>query len=159
MSKPSASKNKKRRERSGGAPRAHSTAVRPDSLTREPTPDSTYFYGTLMIGAFVYLCWGMVTELWAVGLIVFAALLALSVSVNAFRASMGHTLKGWKAAMARVALRWAGYHRGTDGKPLEEAKGKADARKMVIISTVVGVVIVAGLSFWLIPEMRDAVGL
>ena len=154
MSKPSASKNKKRRQKSSGAPRAHSTAVKPDSLTRKPTPDSTYFYGTIMIGAFVYLCWGMVTELWAVGLVVFAALLALSVSVNASRVLMGHTLRGWKAAMARVALRWAGYHRGTDGKPLEEAKGKADARNMVIISIIVGLAIVAALALWLIPELR-----
>ena len=76
--------------------------------------------------------------------------------ITNFGAYRGKRMANWQQALARLPLRFAGY--GTKhGKPLAAAHNAAAARKMIAISIVVSVLVLAGLALLLIPALTSAV--
>jgi hypothetical protein len=110
-----------------------------------------------MIAGFAYLIWYLLLpDLWREAIVGLAAAIVLLVHLHALQAYFGVVPGGWKGAMARASLRWAGFHRQKDGRPLEDARKRPEARNAILATAVVGVLIVIGLALWLLPELRGA---
>jgi hypothetical protein len=112
--------------------------------------DAGEYIGLVMIGAAVTVAWYLISPAtWMHGLIGYVIALAVLVNLYAWQVYGGKHLAGWQKGLARLPLRFAGY--GTKGgKPVEAAHGQPAARMMLLVSIAASVVIVAGLSIWLI---------
>ena len=132
------------------------------ALARRPTGSTTsdlsIYIGLLMIGGAVVIGALLLTEgqHWREVALAYLVLMAFLVNLYAFGAYQGKRLANWQQALARLPLRWVGY--GTKrGKPLTAAHDAPAARKMLIVSIIVSVLILIVLAFLLIPPLTSAV--
>ncbi len=90
----------------------------------------------------------------AVGLctVGYLMILALLVNGSAFRAYQGRPLTSWRAALARIPLRPAGFG-GRNGRPIEAAHEADGARIAIMVSIAVSAVILAVMAFLLVPGL------
>ncbi len=117
--------------------------------------DRTIYIGLLAIGGFIILLAGLLTEgrYWKEFALAYALVMVWLINYYTLRVYFGKHMANWKLALARIPLHFVGY--GTkEGKPVDAAHGRPDARRMVIISIVVSLVIVAGLWWWVRPEQH-----
>ena len=127
----------------------------PDDAPRR-TADYQIYVGLLLILALaVFLTWLVLGGQHLGGIVLFyAAMLIGLVNLNAWRACAGRALAPWQQALARVPLRFAGY--GTkQGRPLAAAHGSPAARRAVVVSIVLSVVLLAGLAVVLLPGILE----
>jgi hypothetical protein len=112
--------------------------------------DAGVYVGLLMVGAMAVGLWYLLSPTtWTHGLIGYMLALAVLVNLYTWQVFRGRHLANWQKALARLPLRFAGF--GTrGGKPLEAAHGQESARTMLLVSIAASVVIVGGLSLWLI---------
>lgn len=91
------------------------------------------------------------------GPIVFGYTIGLAVLINlsAYRACAGRALAPWQQALARIPLRFAGY--GTKhGRPLAAAHDAPAARRALLASIIVSLIILAGLAVLLLPGILES---
>lgn len=116
--------------------------------------DRGIYIGVVIIGAFiVMLGWLLEPKWWAIITVGYIAWVAWLVHIFALSVYSGGHLSAWKLALARLSLRWAGFGRA-HGKPVEAAHGEPSARKTIVVTSIVSLVIVAGLAVLLIPQLR-----
>ena len=115
-----------------------------------PTSDLGLFVGLLLIGVFASFLMTLVLEITlrqcALGFVIF---MAVFINFSAVQAVWGETNLGWRKGLARLPLRFVGYG-ARGGKPLEAAKGSDKAKMMVFVSVAVSVLIVVGMTYWVI---------
>jgi len=128
---------------------------------RRTTSDRAIYIGLLIIGGFIVFLGlllsagdGSLAGWFAFG---YLLLIAWVANTAAFAAYRGRALSPWRQALARLPLRCAGF--GTrGGKPLSAAHDAPAARKMVIVSVVVSIVVLLVLAHWLVPEIHQVIG-
>ncbi len=122
-----------------------------DSARR--APDGAVYIGLLMIGLFGVWLWTIAArdpDSWKHGLLGYLIAMAVLLNLYTWRACRGKHLVAWQRALARLPLRLAGYgSRG--GRPLEAAHGSPRAMMMLYVSIATCAVVIAGLTFLLIP--------
>jgi hypothetical protein len=126
--------------------------------TGSTTSDLSIYIGLLIIGGAVVIGAYLLTTggHWREVALAYLVLMAFLVNLYAFGAYQGKRLANWQQALARLPLRWVGY--GTKrGKPLTAAHDAPAARKMLIVSIIVSVLILIVLAFLLIPPLTSAV--
>lgn len=109
-----------------------------------PTPDGAIYAGLTLIGVFITLLAVPLTggDHWREVALGYVIAMAWLTNLYAYRAYRGAHLSHWQAALARLPLRCAGY--GTrGGKPIEAAKGHDNARRALIGSVIVSVLVIA----------------
>ena len=118
--------------------------------------DGTIYLGLVIIGAAVVVLgflldggWHALTGSLAVG---YLALMAWLTNHAAYRAYRGQPMANWKQALARLPMRCVGFG-AKGGKPLEAAHDAASALRMLVVSAVFSVVVLAGLAGLLIPGL------
>lgn len=112
--------------------------------------DAAVYVGLLMIGAFVgLLAWMAFRVPWGQLIVAYVIAVAIFVNLFAWQVYLGKSLANWQQSLARIPLRIPGYGTKT-GKPLAEAKGQADARTVLMLFFAGSVLLIAGLSVWLI---------
>ncbi len=119
---------------------------RGDKLAQPRTSDTSRYIVFIMIGlAIVGLGWLATEEhLWREFALGYLVVIAWMMNINAIHAYRGRHLAQWQQALARLPLRLAGF--GTKhGKPLEGAHGSGRALRMIWVSVVGSLVILAGL--------------
>lgn len=137
MSKPS-SKSKRR-------------SIADESRTK-PASDRTIYIGFIVIGAFIAFLAAILTDgvYWPHACVAYLAIVAFFVHHCAMAIYRGrHDLAGWERALARLPLRCAGYG-AAGGKPIEASHGDPRARRMIITSAVISIVIIGALAAWLL---------
>ncbi len=83
----------------------------------------------------------------------YCAVMGWFAHTSAWAAYRGKRTANWRQALARLPLRCAGF--GTkSGKPLEAAHNAPAARKTIIASGIVTIVILGALAVGLIPSLR-----
>ncbi|MBT8485611.1 MAG: hypothetical protein HKO59_16260 [Phycisphaerales bacterium] len=118
--------------------------------------DRSIYLGLIIIGAavaaFAWLVW---TPQWRPITLGYIIAVAWLVNLYAVSAYQGKHLANWKQALARLPLRFAGFgSRG--GKPVDAAHEQPAAKMMIFVSIAVSVLVVLGLTYWLIPAVRVA---
>lgn len=150
MSKSSASrrKQKKRKQKSGG-PAASMQS--PRYVAR----DRTIYIGILVITLFAMFLATMLIgiEQWPITALAAVVVLSWLVNWHAFLAARGTQMAHWKQALARLPLRCVGYG-SKGGRPIEAARDEPAAMKMVIISSLVSVVIIAVMAVLIVPTIE-----
>jgi hypothetical protein len=137
MSKPSGSRRRKK------AP--------PKKSPKRSTSDRAIYLCLLIIGGAVLglaLLLGEGKQYVGPVALAYVAALAWLANLYGWGAYRGETLGGWKGALARVPLRFAGYG-AQGGRPLEAAHGAPSARTTLFVSAVVSLVLVGGLAAWM----------
>jgi hypothetical protein len=111
--------------------------------------DKAIYAGFIMIGVFLtLLSFPLFDGQWRWPMLGYIALVALLINLHTFRAYLGRELAGWQKALARLPMRCVGY--GTrGGKPLEAAHGQPDAKRMMLMTLVFSLVLIAALG-WLL---------
>lgn len=116
--------------------------------------DRGVYVAFVLVGLFIaFLAFLMFAENWRPIVLGYCAAIGVLIHIYAFAAYRGGQLAGWKQSLARVALRPAGFGR-KGGKPLEAAHNAPEAIKAITISLVITVIIIAALTFLLIPQAR-----
>lgn len=122
---------------------------------RQVAPDRAVYTGFIMIGVFILLLSVPLTQgvLWRHATLIYLGLMAILINRAAWKAYTGRRQFAWQASLARIPLRCVGY--GTKGgRPIEAAHGKPVVRRIVLISILVSIVIIAGLTVLFIPGIR-----
>lgn len=140
MSRPSA-------RRKSGAVKTRRAELAP---TR--TADRTIYIGLLVIGGFAVLLAFLLTENWRAPTLAYVAFLAALINLFAIMAYRGKSMANWQQALARLPLRFVGYG-SREGKPLDAAHGHAPVRRAILVSLLVSVVVLVGLSLILFPGL------
>ena len=117
------------------------------------TSDRAVYIGFTMLGTFVVLLSVPLTggELWRHILIGYLGALAMLINLYAFRAYSGHKLFPWQQSLACMPLRWAGYGR-KGGRPIEAAHDKREVLTAIMVSVIVCIILLFGLTTWLVPD-------
>lgn len=115
-------------------------------------PDRAVYTGFIMIGVFIILLSVPLTQgaLWRHAVLLYLGLMAIFINRAAWRAYAGRRQFAWQASLARIPLRCVGYG-VKGGKPIEAAHGKPEVRRIVLISIVFSIVLLAGLTVLFIP--------
>ncbi len=118
--------------------------------------DGEVYFGFLMIGTFIVLLSVPLTsgELWRHILIGYLGALAMLVNLYAYRAYAGRKLLPWQQSLARLPLRWAGYGR-KGSRPIEAAHDKREVLTAIMVSVIVCIVLLFGLTAWLAPGIAS----
>ena len=125
--------------------------VKARKSAQQRSNDLGVYAAVLMLGLFGLLLWYLVGyETFPHAVVGFVLAVLGMVNWFAFAAWRGAKLLGWQQSLARLPLSFAGY--GSEGgKPLAAASGQDAARNAAIISTIISLIIVAGLSWLLLP--------
>jgi hypothetical protein len=118
--------------------------------------DRTIYIGLLAISAFIiFLAFLLILERshWKIFTVIYAAVIAYLVNLQAFRAYRGRQLANWQSALARLPLHWVGYKR-TGGRPLAAAHDQPRVLRALFVSIVISLLIIAALALALIPGLR-----
>jgi FlaA1/EpsC-like NDP-sugar epimerase len=150
MSKSSAARRQQKRRKQKSPGRSASTAS-PRYVAR----DRTIYIGIVAITLFAMFLIALLIgpEQWPVTALAAVIVLSWLVNWHAFLAVRGTHMAHWKQALARLPLRCAGYG-SKGGRPLDAAHNEPQAMKMVIISTVTSVVIIAVLAVLIVPTIK-----
>lgn len=125
--------------------------------TQARARDRTIYLGLLIIGAAIVAA-AFLLDTERVGFARYATLAYLAAmawltNLYAIRALRGRPLARWQQALARLPLRCVGYgSRG--GKPLEAAHDSPAAKKMIGLSILCSVVLLALLAVALLPDLQ-----
>jgi hypothetical protein len=114
--------------------------------------DAAVYVALLMIGAFAIMLAGLLLHdlaHWTHVLVGYLIAMVVLINLYAWQAYRGKHLQGWQEALARLPMRIAGYGR-KGGKPLQAAKGQADARTTLMLFGAGSVLVVAVVSVLLI---------
>jgi len=125
---------------------------RRSSPARERSNDLGVYLGLLMIGGFAVLLATAAFQgaaSWTHFAVGYAIAIALLVNVYAWQVYFGKSLASWQQSLAKLPLRWAGYGLN-DAKPLSAARGQADARSALMLFGAGSVLLITGLTLWLI---------
>ncbi|MHC5027045.1 MAG: hypothetical protein ACYTGR_09845 [Planctomycetota bacterium] len=129
---------------------------------KKPAPkqgasDSAIYIGFAMTGIVIAFLAALLTggRYWREIVLGYVLALAWLVNLYGWRAYFGQELSGWQQAFARIPLRAAGY--GTrGGKPLEAAHGRPPAKRALLATSIVSLVVLALLATVLAPGMGTA---
>ena len=126
--------------------------------TGRPEPgrfDGGIYFAVVFIGAVLVLFAFLITErrFWRETLVGYVALVTILTNLCAFQAYQGRPLSHWRAALARLPLRGAGFG-GRHGRPIEAAHEADGARIAVMVSIAVSIVLLVLLGFLVIPGLR-----
>ena len=104
-----------------------------------------------MVGLFGTWLWSILGGEWQHATLGFVIVIAVLVNLSTWRACRGLPMVAWQAALARLPLRCVGF--GTrGGRPIEAAHDSDRARMILFLSIATSAVVIAGLSFLLIPS-------
>lgn len=128
---------------------------------KRTTSDRGIYLGFIIIGGAVVLLAVLLSagegSLTGWATLGYVALLAWLTITSAFAAYRGRDLPPWRRSLARLPLRCVGY--GTKGgKPISAAHDAPAARKVIIASVVFSVIVLLVLAYFLVPEIRAAIG-
>lgn len=137
------------------AGRKHRKLHKPAHGTPAPRSNDKAVYGAFVIvGVFIaFLLWLMFPNMWKPITLGYIAAIAFLINSYAISAYQGKHLAGWKQALARIPLRPVGFGR-KGAKPLEAAHNAPQAKSAIVLSVVITLLVIAGLTFLLLPETR-----
>ena len=129
--------------------KAHDRRSSKRSKPTQRSNDGGVYIGLVMIGGFgMLLWWAASSDTWRQGLVGYLVAVALLVNFSAIKAYLGKDLSGFQRALAHLPLRCVGY--GTrKGRPLQQARGAANALGMIVVCLVTSVVVLVLLG-WLL---------
>ena len=122
----------------------------------QPMSSRAVYLGALIVGFFIVMLGWLLSEgsFWRQVALGYLALLILNINFSGWDIVRGKHIAGWKQALAKIPLRFAGY--GTkDGKPLETAHDQPAAKKAMVLCGVISVLAVAALGFLLLWVLRN----
>ncbi len=115
--------------------------------------DVAVYVGLFMIGLFSVALIGVWYGTWQIPTVGYIIAICFLVNLYGWRAYLGSTLAGWQRSLAKIPLRFAGY--GTrHGHALAAAKHQSQARMVLFVCLAVSVVIICGITYLLIPDVR-----
>lgn len=121
-----------------------------------PMSDRAVYLGAIIIGLFVVILGGLLSEAayWPHIGVAYVAFLLYQVSAAGWSAYLGKPLSDWRHSLAKIPLRAAGYGT-TDGRPIEAAHGQRAVRTSLLVFGAASGLLVAGLVvfvlLWLTP--------
>lgn len=128
--------------------KAHDRRSAKRSRPTQRLADGGVYIVIVMFGAFGLLLWSVAGQDWHHGLLGYLVAVALLVNVAAIRAYLGHDLSWFQRALAHLPLRCVGY--GTrKGRPIQQARGAANALRIIVVSVLFSVGVLALLG-WLL---------
>lgn len=115
------------------------------------TPDRAYYGGIAIIIGFGLMLWYLVSpDTLPHGAVGAAIAVAFLVNRSAYQAYRGRTLGALEQALARLPLRCVGFGR-KGGRPIETAHGRREVLTILLVSIAFSVLVILGLTLWLIP--------
>ncbi len=139
----SSSSGKSKRKKKSGKP-----------VGPRPAPDRTVYLALIIIGVFFAFLAGLMTDgKWEIAAIVYLAIIAWFVNAAAYAVYRGQHIAYWRQSLARLPLRCVGYG-SKGGKPIDAAHDHPEVMRMLMISVMTSIVVIAAIAIWLIPELR-----